>query len=161
MTYYKLLTVLSFSALLVVAGCASLLDPAVSQDGESAAKAGGAPIFVDSPRVFGPDSAGGYTVRYVFKNLTDEDFKYVRIGSSFRNRVGDRVSCRTGFRGALRVTGPIEAGRSRSAQPQSKAYRCQVEKAVIETITITYMDDRTERFSRDELLTMNAVLPDN
>ena len=142
----------------ILTGCAMIKRHNLPGEKEDTARESGSPILI-ATEVLGPDSSGGYTIRYVQRNLSDETIKYISFKAVFENRVGDEVSCEYGYTGgALRVTGPLEPGETTSGGPGSKAYGCQIDKVHIDEVTIVFMDDSTVTFERSALADMNSVI---
>lgn len=100
-----------------------------------------------------PNSAGGVSVYFYYKNLSEKVIKYLTWVGHPINAVGDVVSCRirdnSTFRG--QDTGPVKKGTTGGGYWDCAWYNWQAKKLILTGIEIEYMDGSTLSISDDEL----------
>lgn len=106
-------TILFITFLFLFSGCAAMMLN-IPSDVEENARNNGAPVYIGPIKIGPANSAGGKEVVFIWKNIGNKDLKYLTIRTNLYNRVDDRVSCRIGFSGSLRFTGPISPGTYRA-----------------------------------------------
>ena len=90
-----------------------------------------------------PNSAGGFDVRISLKNTSNKAIKYVTFVCVPYNAVGDIVASETSGSpvACLKVTGPIEPGKSRiRCTWETVWYNYSIKKGAIQRAEIQYMD---------------------
>ena len=102
---------------------------------------------------YGPDSAGGVSVLWSFKNNTDKTIKYANFYFIPYNAVNDAVECRIKRKSenGVRFTGPLSPGGYRTDNVFSQAwYNNSIASAKLSYVHIEYMDGVVEKvFSSD------------
>lgn len=101
----------------------------------------------------GPNSAGGYTVRWDFKNVTGKTIKYASFWFTPYNAVNDVVSCSVRGRSTdgVKYTGPLEDGAIHTGSYWENAwYNSTISTVRLTKVFIQYMDGTEETiFSSD------------
>jgi len=145
--------------LFVLSSCAAMMLN-IPTDVEQNAISNGAPVYIGAVDVGAPNSAGGKRVTYKWKNIGDFDIKYLTIRTDFYNRVDDKVTCRYGFGGSIRFTGPYDSGSYEMGSPRSLCYDSTATRGEIRSIRVEFMNGESQSFDRDELLDMGALHED-
>lgn len=99
-------------------------------------------IRVTSCYLSAPNSASGCDANFYYVNKSGKTIKYLVFDASFKNAVGDLVSCdirnESSFRG--KDTGPVKDGRSSGGNWDSIIYNWSAKKMVINSVDIEYME---------------------
>ena len=102
---------------------------------------------------FTPNSAGGVSVRFQYRNDSDKNIKYVTFTVIPYNAVKDVQKCRTRGRSEanLRLTGPLYAGLSGDCFFENVWYNSTISTVELTKIKIDYMDGSTETLKGGEI----------
>lgn len=112
-------------------------------------------IHITKVRLSSPNSAGGVSATFLFKNISGKTIKYLDWTGYPINGVGDQVTC--DIRGYSdytgRVTGPIKPGRSNSDSYYWDCawYNNTAKKLILTGVDIEYMDGTKIHIAEDEL----------
>lgn len=110
-------------------------------------------IRVTSCYLSEPNSASGCDANFYYVNKSGKAIKYLVFDASFKNNVGDLVSCDirsdASFRG--KDTGPVKDGRSSGGTWDCVIYNWSATKLVINSIDIEYMDGGTITINGEDL----------
>ena len=104
--------------------------------------------------IIGPNSAGGVSVRFSFKNETGKTIKYAYFEFTPYNAVHDAVTCRIKGKsiGVVRCTGPYAAGKvSKNILFENAWYNNSITMVVLNRVTVEYMDGTKEIIKGDDL----------
>lgn len=94
-----------------------------------------------------PNSAGGVSVRFDFRNTGDKVIKYATFVFIFVNRVADPVA-----RKNVKFTGPLKPGDTfKGALWENAIYDNTVAAVFLEGVAIEYMDGTTEAITHDNI----------
>lgn len=111
-------------------------------------------IKITSYYLESPNSAGGVSVYFYYKNLSDKVVKYLTWSGHPINAVGDVVSCtirdNSTFNG--QDTGPVKKGATGGGYWDCAWYNWQAKKLIITGIEIEYMDGSTLSISDEDEL---------
>lgn len=101
-----------------------------------------------------PNSAGGCDAHFYYVNKSKKTIKYVVFDASFKNNVGDFVTCDisndASFRG--QDTGPVKTGKSSGGVWDCAIYNWSATKLVINSVDIDYMDGTKITIKGNDLL---------
>ena len=102
---------------------------------------------------YGANSAGGVSVRFWYRNDSDKSIKYVTFTVVPYNAVKDVQKCKTSGRSAalLQVTGPIEAGKTRSCTFENVWYNSTISTVELTNIELDYMDGSKETLKGSDI----------
>lgn len=96
----------------------------------------------------GPNSAGGVSVNFSFKNLTEKTIKYAYFWFTPYNAVQDKVNCsirRESTRG-VKYTGPLSPGATNyGALFENAWYNNSITSVRLSHVLVEYMDGTEER----------------
>lgn len=100
-----------------------------------------------------PNSVGGFDVHIFLKNTSSKAIKYITFVCVPYNAVGDIVASETNGNpvARLKVTGPIEPGKSKLGTWETVWYNHSIKKAVIQSVEIQYMDDTEITLEGDKI----------
>jgi len=101
-----------------------------------------------------PNSAGGVSVNFNYKNLSNKTIKYLDWTGYPINAVGDAVTCSVRGNSSYsgRSTGPVKPNHYNNGGYWDCAWYCfQAKKMVLTDISIEYMDGSTLDISTNEL----------
>ncbi len=102
----------------------------------------------------GPNSAGGVSVVWSFKNNTDKTIKYASFWFTPYNAVGDPVSCsirRVSLDG-VKFTGPLAPGGIHNGALWENAwYDYSITRVELSHVYVEYMDGTEERIEKSEV----------
>ena len=118
------------------------------------------PLLVKDIMTIGPNSAGGFSVRFDFDVYTNKAIKYLTFKGSFYNRVNDKVKCTIDRKNeyVFKVVGPIDKGNKHVVVFNDRLiYNSTIDCMNLNSIIIEYMDGTIENISSDEIL--NYLLP--
>ncbi len=102
----------------------------------------------------GPNSAGGISVLFSFKNNTDKTIKYASFFFTPYNAVGDVVSCdiKRKSTNGVKFTGPLEPGGINTGNLWENAwYNRSISTVRLSHVFVEYMDGTSERIEPDEV----------
>lgn len=101
----------------------------------------------------GPNSAGGVSVRFQYRNDSEKTVKYVTFTVVPYNAVKDVQRCTTRGRSEayLQVTGPINAGSTGSCTFENTWYNSTISTIELTRIEIEYMDGSKETLKGGEI----------
>lgn len=110
-------------------------------------------IRVTSCYLSAPNSASGCDASFYYVNKSSKTIKYVVWEGSFKNAVGDYVTCEvrrdSSYRG--KDTGPVKSGRSGGGSWECVIYNWSAKTLVINSIDIDYMDGSSITISGKDL----------
>lgn len=110
-------------------------------------------IRVTSCYLSEPNTASGCDANFYYVNKSGKTIKYLVFDASFKNNVGDLVTCDikndVSFRG--KDTGPVKDGRSSGGTWDCVIYNWSATKLVINSIDIEYMDGGNISISGEDL----------
>lgn len=99
-------------------------------------------IRVTSCYLSSPNSASGCDANFYYVNKSGKTIKYLVFDASFKNNVGDLVTCdirnEASFRG--KDTGPVKDGRASGGTWDCVIYNWSAKKLIINSINIEYME---------------------
>lgn len=101
-----------------------------------------------------PNSVGGCSVRWDFKNNTDKTIKYAAFVFTPYNRVSDREYCRIRkvSTDGVRCTGPIKPGEIvRNSFWENAWYNSGISRVSLMHVIVDYMDGSTERIELSDI----------
>ncbi len=103
--------------------------------------------------LYAPNSVGGVSVRFQYRNDSDKTVKYVTFTVVPYNAVKDVQKCTTRGKSEvhLRVTGPITAGLSGNCTFENVWYNSTISTIELTKIKIDYMDGSTETLKGGEI----------
>lgn len=94
-----------------------------------------------------PNSAGGVSVRFDFRNTGDKVIKYTAFIFIFINRVADPVG-----RDTVKFTGPLKPGDTfKGTLWENAIYDHTIAGVFLEGVAIQYMDGTTEAIPHDDI----------
>ena len=102
----------------------------------------------------GPNSAGGISVKWSFKNNTDKTIKYASFWLTPYNAVNDVVSCdiRRKSTDGVKYTGPLAPGGiHQGALWENAWYNSTIKTVRMDKVYVEYMDGTTESIFPDEI----------
>ncbi|MBE6636358.1 MAG: hypothetical protein E7618_00980 [Ruminococcaceae bacterium] len=103
----------------------------------------------------GPNSAGGVSVKWSFKNLADKPIKYASFWFTPMNAVGDAVTCRitSKSKNGVRYTGPLAPGASNfNSLFENAWYNNSITSVRLDSVYIEYMDGSKEDIQPADIL---------
>lgn len=101
-----------------------------------------------------PNSAGGVSVKWCFKNNTEKTIKYASFWFEPRNAVGDAVCCSIRGRSldGVKYTGPLSPGGiSKNIYWENAWYNSSISSVWLSHVYVEYMDGTSERIELSEI----------
>jgi len=101
-----------------------------------------------------PNSAGGVSARVNIYNNSGKEIKYLKFKCIPFNRVGDIVASEIGDKvdAYLQLTGPIAVNKMGTVTFENIWYNNTISNAIIDEVSIQYMDGTEEILSKDEIV---------
>lgn len=110
-------------------------------------------IRVTSCYLSAPNSASGCDANFYYVNKSGKTIKYLVFDASFKNAVGDLVTCDirndASFRG--KDTGPVKDGRSSGGTWDCVIYNWSAKKLVINSVDVEYMEGGNMTITGEDL----------
>ena len=103
---------------------------------------------------YSPNSAGGVSVKFSFKNNTEKTIKYASFVFIPYNAVGDAVTCRISGKSmdGVRFTGPLAPGGiNKSSYWENAWYNNTITRVSVLHVIVEYMDGTAETIRPDEI----------
>lgn len=102
----------------------------------------------------GANSAGGWSVRWSFKNNTEKTIKYAWFWFTPYNAVGDEVPCtiRQYSTNRVKLTGPVAPGEiRRDILAENAWYNHSISNVLLTHVYVEYMDGTEERINSSDI----------
>lgn len=116
-------------------------------------------IRVTSCYLSSPNSASGCDANFYYINKSGKTIKYLVFDASFKNNVGDLVTCdiRNEASFLCRDTGPVKDGRSSGGTWECVIYNWSAKKIAINSIEIEYLEGGSITISGEDLKLIGLV----